>query len=65
MALLGNARFSYEVSGADWGRLPEGWGYKEATAVAVDSKDNAYVFNRGGPPGDSPRQGGQFPSVVR
>ena len=48
--MLGNARFSYEVSGADWGRLPEGWGYKEATAVAVDSKDNAYVFNRGGHP---------------
>ena len=30
-----------------WGRLPEGWRYVEAAGVAVDSKDNVYVFNRG------------------
>src|SRR5207248_2119971 len=30
-----------------WGRLPEGWSYVEATSVAVDQKDNVYVFNRG------------------
>jgi len=30
-----------------WGRLPEGWSYVEATSVAVDAKDNVYVFNRG------------------
>ena len=47
MALLGSGRFSYEVSGEDWGNLPEGWSYIEATAVAVDSTDNVYVFNRG------------------
>ena len=45
--LLGTGRFAYEVSGEDWGNLPEGWTYKEATAVALDSKDNVYVFNRG------------------
>ena len=50
MAVLGSGRFTYEVSGEDWGNLPEGWTYKEATAVAVDSKDNVYVFNRGGHP---------------
>ena len=30
-----------------WGRLPEGWSFVEATSVAVDSKDNVWVFNRG------------------
>ena len=47
MTVLGEGRFSYEVSGEDWGNLPDGWTYKEATAVAVDAKDNVYVFNRG------------------
>lgn len=50
MALLGRGKYTYEVSGEDWGELPEGWTYKEGTAVAVDSKDNVYVFNRGGHP---------------
>jgi DNA-binding beta-propeller fold protein YncE len=30
-----------------WGRLPDGWRYVEATAVAVDSRDRVYVYNRG------------------
>ncbi|MBS7701555.1 MULTISPECIES: peptidyl-alpha-hydroxyglycine alpha-amidating lyase family protein [unclassified Chelatococcus] len=30
-----------------WGKLPTGWLYKEVAAVAVDSRDNVYVFNRG------------------
>ena len=30
-----------------WGRLPAGWRYVEAAGVAVDSKDDVYVFNRG------------------
>ena len=47
MVLLGSGQFTYEVSGKDWGNLPEGWSYKEATTVAVDSKDNVYVFHRG------------------
>ena len=47
MVELGTGDFTYEVSGEDWGNLPEDWTYKEATAVAVDSKDNVYVFNRG------------------
>lgn len=47
MTTIGNSNFSYEVSGTDWGQLPSEWVYQEATAVAVDSKDNAYVFNRG------------------
>ena len=47
MVTLGNEKYSYETSGEDWGNLPENWTYKEATAVAVDEKDNTYVFNRG------------------
>lgn len=30
-----------------WHKLPSGWSWKEATAVAVDSQDRVYVFNRG------------------
>lgn len=50
MAKLGSGEFTYEVSGENWGNLPEGWFYKEATSVDVDSKDNVYVFNRGNHP---------------
>ena len=38
--------YTYEpVEG--WGRLPEGWSLREVGAVAVDSQDRVYVFNRG------------------
>jgi DNA-binding beta-propeller fold protein YncE len=50
MAILGNDRMSYEVSGQNWGNTPDDWFYKEATSVAVDSKDQVYVFNRGNHP---------------
>ena len=50
MVQLGSGEYTYEVSGENWGDLPEGWVYQEATAVAVDSSDNVYVFNRGGHP---------------
>ena len=50
MVKLGSGEYTYEVSGENWGELPDGWVYKEATAVAVDSKDNVYVHNRGGHP---------------
>ena len=46
-ARIGEGDFVYEVSGANWGNLPEGWVYKEGTAVDVNSKDLVYVFNRG------------------
>ena len=45
--VLGENGFNYELSGENWGELPEGWVYKEATAVDVDSKDRVCVFNRG------------------
>ena len=46
MVTLGTAEYTYEVA-EGWGKLPDGWSFKEAAAVGVDSKDNVYVFNRG------------------
>ena len=31
----------------NWGHLPDGWSFVEATSVAVDQNDNVWVFNRG------------------
>jgi DNA-binding beta-propeller fold protein YncE len=45
--VLGENNFQYLADGLDWGNLPEGWTYKEATAVAIDSRDRVFVFNRG------------------
>jgi hypothetical protein len=43
---LGSGDYRYEpVPG--WGRLPDGWSLKEVGAVAVDSQDRVFVFNRG------------------
>ena len=46
---LGSARFTYEVA-VDWEKLPPGYSWTDAAAVAVDSKDRVYVFNRGDHP---------------
>lgn len=50
MADIGEGKFRYEISGFNWGNLPEGWYYKEAVSVAVDSTDQVYVFSRGNHP---------------
>jgi NHL repeat-containing protein len=42
---LGTGEFRYEVL-EDWAKLPDGWTLRDAAAVAVDSKDRVYVFNR-------------------
>jgi len=44
--VLGSGEHRYKVV-EDWAKLPEGWEFKDAAAVAVDSKDRVYVFNRG------------------
>jgi len=43
---LGDGKYRYEVI-ADWAKLPDGWEFLDVAAVAVDSKDRVYVFNRG------------------
>lgn len=50
MVTLGHDEFTYRVTGRNWGNLPEGWYYGDATSVDVDSRDNVYVFNRGNHP---------------
>ncbi|HEX2338597.1 MAG TPA: hypothetical protein VHI72_19230, partial [Hyphomicrobiaceae bacterium] len=44
--ILGSGEHRYRVV-EDWAKLPDGWSFKDVAAVAVDSKDQVYVFNRG------------------
>jgi len=44
--ILGSGAHRYRVV-ENWAKLPEGWEFKDAAAVACDSKDRVYVFNRG------------------
>ncbi|MDA1348458.1 MAG: peptidyl-alpha-hydroxyglycine alpha-amidating lyase family protein [Chloroflexi bacterium] len=46
---LGSGQFSYEVA-SNWEKLPPGYSWTDAAAVAVDSSDRVYVFNRGDHP---------------
>ena len=41
-----DSEFQYEAND-HWARLPPGWGWTEVAAVAADSQDRVYVFNRG------------------
>lgn len=44
--ILGSGEHRYRVV-ENWARLPDGWEFKDVAAVAVDGKDQVYVFNRG------------------
>ena len=44
--ILGKGPHRYEVD-AEWGKLPDGWELNDVAGVAVDQRDNVYVFNRG------------------
>ena len=44
--ILGSGEHRYRVV-EDWAKLPDGWEFRDVAAVAVDSKDQVYVFNRG------------------
>ena len=44
--ILGSGNYRYRVL-EGWAKLPEGWEFKDVAAVAVDSKDRVYCFNRG------------------
>ena len=44
--ILGSGEHRYRVV-EQWAKLPEGWEFKDVAAVAVDSKDQVYCFNRG------------------
>jgi hypothetical protein len=38
--------FGYEAN-ASWAKLPAGWSWLEVAAVATNSLDHAFIFNRG------------------
>lgn len=44
--VMGSGEYRYEPV-EDWAKLPDGWSFKEVSAVGVDSRDNVYVFDRG------------------
>jgi hypothetical protein len=44
--ILGSGAYRYRVI-ENWAKLPEGWQFMDVAAVAVDSKDRVYCFNRG------------------
>ena len=44
--ILGEGEHRYRVI-ENWAKLPDGWEFRDVGAVAVDSKDQVYVFNRG------------------
>ncbi|MEX2617182.1 MAG: peptidyl-alpha-hydroxyglycine alpha-amidating lyase family protein [Alphaproteobacteria bacterium] len=44
--VIGSGDYRYRVD-TEWGKLPDGWSFTDVAAVAVDHKDNVYVFNRG------------------
>lgn len=44
--ILGQGEHKYKVI-ENWAKLPDGWEFMDVGAVAVDSKDRVYVFNRG------------------
>ena len=46
MTILGSGAHRYRKVN-DWGKLPDGWSYREVAGVAVDSRDQVYVYNRG------------------
>ena len=43
---LPNAGFVYDAD-EHWAQVPAGWNWHEVAAVAVDSQDRVFVFNRG------------------
>jgi DNA-binding beta-propeller fold protein YncE len=47
--ILGSGEHRYRVV-ENWAKLPEGWNLTDVAAVAVDSKDRIYAFNRGAHP---------------
>ena len=42
---VGSGDYRYELQ-ENWAQLPDGWGFKQVGAVAVDENDDVYVFNR-------------------
>ncbi len=59
MIKVGTGDFNYKLV-EGWGKLPEGWEFKQVAGVVVDKQDNVYVFNRGEHPIIIFDRGGKF-----
>jgi hypothetical protein len=49
MTTVGNGRYTYEAM-ENWATLPTGWTFGGVSAVATDSQDRVYAFQRKDPP---------------
>jgi len=49
MATVGSGSYQYEVN-ESWAKLPAGWTFGPVSAVATDSRDRVYAFQRKDPP---------------
>ena len=49
MVTVGAGKYTYSLA-RDWAKLPDGKSFDTVTAVAADSQDRIYVFQRGSPP---------------
>ena len=49
MTVVGSGSYRYEVI-ETWGTLPTGWTFGPMSAVATDSQDRVYAFQRKDPP---------------
>ena len=49
MATVGSGQYTYELV-ERWGTLPSGWTFGPVSAVATDSQDRVYAFQRKDPP---------------
>jgi DNA-binding beta-propeller fold protein YncE len=49
MATVGSGKYRYELT-ESWAQLPQGYAFGNTSAVATDSQDRVYVFQRKDPP---------------
>ncbi len=49
MTTVGSGSYQYEVM-ESWAKLPAGWTFGPVSAVATDSRDRVYAFQRKDPP---------------
>ena len=49
MTIVGSGRYTYELV-ENWAKLPAGWTFGGVSAVATDSQDRVYAFQRKDPP---------------
>ena len=41
----GSGDYTYKID-QEWGKLPDGYEFNQVAGVAIDKKDNVYLYNR-------------------